>query len=93
MQGVIGVPEGENCPVVIFLHGSHPVEKASENRYDLGFSYLVNQLADAGYLAISMNVAINYSFEDGEPSGCDRTVQVVEQQSELLRRGRGDIPL
>ena len=86
MQGVIGVPEGENCPVVIFLHGSHPVEKASENRYDLGFSYLVNQLADAGYLAISMNVAINYSFEDGEPSGCDRTVQVVEQQSELLRR-------
>lgn len=42
MQGVIGVPEGENCPVVIFLHGSHPVEKASENRYDLGFSYLVN---------------------------------------------------
>ena len=86
MQGVIGVPEEENCPVVIFLHGSHPVEKASENRYDLGFSYLVNQLADAGYLAISMNVAINYSFEDGEPSGCDRTVQVVEQQSELLRR-------
>ena len=86
MQGVIGVPEGENCPVVIFLHGSHPVEKASENRYDLGFSYLVNQLADAGYLAISMNVAINYSFEDGELSGCDRTVQVVEQQSELLRR-------
>ena len=86
MQGVIGVPEGENCPVVIFLHGSHPVEKAAENRYDLGFSYLVNQLADAGYLALSMNVAINYSFEDGEPSGCDRTVQVVEQQSELLRR-------
>ena len=86
MQGVIGVPEGENCPVVIFLHGSHPVEKAAENRYDLGFTYLVNQLADAGYLAISMNVAINYSFEDGEPSGCDRTVQVVEQQSELLRR-------
>ena len=34
------VPEGENCPVVIFLHGSHPVEKAAENRYDLGFTYL-----------------------------------------------------
>lgn len=48
MQGVIGVPEGENCPVVIFLHGSHPVRSAAENRYDLGFSYLVDQLADAG---------------------------------------------
>ena len=48
MQGVIGVPDGENCPVVIFLHGSHPIRSAAENRYDLGFSYLVDQLADAG---------------------------------------------
>lgn len=86
MQGVIGVPEGENCPVVIFLHGSHPIQSAAENRYDLGFSYLVDQLADAGYLAISMNVGINYSFENGEPNGCERTVQVVEQQSALLKR-------
>ena len=86
MQGVIGVPEGENCPVVIFLHGSHPVQRAAENRYDLGFSYLVDQLADAGYLAISMNIGINYSFENGEPLGCERTVQVVEQQSALLKQ-------
>lgn len=86
MQGVIGVPEGEDCPVVILLHGAHPIRSAEENRYDLGFSYLVDQLADAGYLALSMNVGINYSFENGEPSGCERTVQVVEQQSDLLRR-------
>lgn len=86
MQGVIGVPEGEDCPVVILLHGAHPIRSAAENRYDLGFSYLVDQLADAGYLALSMNVGINYSFENGEPSGCERTVQVVEQQSDLLRR-------
>lgn len=70
--------------MVIFLHGSHPVRSAAENRYDLGFSYLVDQLADAGYLAVSMNVAINYSFENGEPMGCERTVQVVEQQSTNL---------
>lgn len=89
MQGVIGVPEGENCPVVIILHGSHPIQSAAENRYDLGFSYLVDQLADAGYLALSMNVGINYSFENGEPSGCERTVQVVEQQSALLERAIG----
>lgn len=86
MQGVIGVPEGEDCPVVILLHGAHPIRSAAENRYDPGFSYLVDQLADAGYLALSMNVGINYSFENGEPSGCERTVQVVEQQSDLLRR-------
>lgn len=86
MQGVIGVPEGEDRPVVILLHGAHPIRSAAENRYDLGFSYLVDQLADAGYLALSMNVGINYSFENGEPMGCERTVQVVEQQSDLLRR-------
>lgn len=86
MQGVIGVPEGENRPVVIILHGSHPIRSAAENRYDLGFSYLVDQLADAGYLALSMNVGINYSFESGEPNGCQRTVQVVEQQSALLKQ-------
>lgn len=89
MQGVLGVPEGEDCPVVILLHGSHPIQQAADNRYDLGFSYLVEALADAGYLALSMNVGINYSFEDGEPMGCERTVQVVEQQSELLARAIG----
>lgn len=62
------------------------MRRAAENRYDLGFSELVGQLADAGYLALSMNVAINYSFEDGEPAGNSRTLQVVEQQTVLLRR-------
>ena len=38
MQGIVGVPEGENRPVVVILHGSHPMEKSSENRYDLGFA-------------------------------------------------------
>ena len=89
MQGVVGVPDGEKRPVVVLLHGAHPIDKASENRYDLGFSYLVNELAEAGYLAVSMNIAINYSFEDGEPNGCECTVQVVEQQMERLARAIG----
>lgn len=71
---------------MIILHGSHPIQSAAENRYDLGFSYLVDQLADAGYLALSMNVGMNYSFENGEPNGCQRTVQIVEQQSVLLKQ-------
>lgn len=86
MQGIVGVPEGENRPIAVILHGSHPIGTASENRYDLGFSYLVDALADAGYLAISMNVAINYSFEDGEPTGNERTIQVVEQQLAQLEK-------
>lgn len=80
MQGIIGVPEGKKRPVAVILHGSHPIARSSENRYDLGFAYLVNALADAGYLAISMNVGMNYSFEDGEPSGNSRTIQIARQQ-------------
>ena len=76
----------ENRPVVIILHGSHPIQSAAENRYDLGFSYLVDQLADAGYLALSVDVGMNYSFENGEPNGCQRTVQIVKQQSALLKQ-------
>lgn len=86
MQGIVGVPEGENRPIAVILHGSHPIGTASENRYDLGFSYLVDALADAGYLAVSMNIAINYSFEDGEPTGNERTIQVVEQQLAQLEK-------
>ena len=86
MQGVIGVPDGDKRPIVVILHGSHLIDKAKDNRYDIGFSYLVNDLADAGYLALSMNVAINYSFEDGEPNGCERSIQVVKQQMDLLSR-------
>lgn len=85
MQGIVGVPEGTNRPVVVILHGSHPIEKSSENRYDLGFAHLVDALADAGYLAVSMNIGINYSFEDGEPIGNTRTVQIVQQQLDLLQ--------
>ena len=96
MQVVIGVPDGDKRPIVVILHGSHPIDKAKDNRYDIGFSYLVNDLADAGYLALSMNVAINYSFEDGEPLGCERSVQVVKQQMDLLSRAingeKGNFP-
>lgn len=84
MQGIVGVPEGTDRPVAVILHGAHPIDKAAENRYDLGFAYLVDALADAGYLALSINVGMNYSFEDGEPSGCSRTLQIVEQHIAAL---------
>lgn len=33
-----------------------------------------------------MNVGINYSFEEGGPIGCERTVQIVKQQTDLLQK-------
>lgn len=68
MQGVIGVPEGENCPVVIFLHGSHPIQSAAENRYDLGFSYLVTPLSSD---PVDVPVGIIIPQYDGDVTSLD----------------------
>ncbi len=84
MQGLIGVPDGENNPVVVILHGSHPIEKADKDRYDTGFSYLVEDLRQKGLLVLSINVGINYSFEAGEPIGNERTKQIVREHLDLL---------
>ena len=89
MQGVVGVPEGENRPVVVILHGSHPIETAATSRYDAGLSYLVRDLAEAGYLTVALNVNMNYSFENGEPNGNVRTRQILQQQLALLERAIG----
>ncbi len=72
--------------MVVLIHGSHPIEKASESRYDTGFDYLARALSEQGNLVVSLNVAINYSFEDGEPNGNERTRQVVAQQLALLKK-------
>ncbi len=86
IQGVLGIPDGQNRPIVVLVHGAHPIEKASEDRYDTGFNYLTRALSEQGNLVISMNVGINYSFENGEPNGNERTQQIFAQQMELLKK-------
>ncbi|MDD2972248.1 MAG: hypothetical protein PHE02_08995 [Lachnospiraceae bacterium] len=91
VQGVLGIPDGQDCPVVVLIHGAHPIEKASLSRYDQGFNYLTQALSDEGNLVIGMNIAMNYSFEDGEPNGNERTRQIVAKQLELLQQAvKGD---
>lgn len=90
-NGAMAVPEGENCPVVILLHGAHPVLEAESTRYDVGFSYLMKALADKGYLALSINVAMQYSFEAGEPMGYERINHIVmEHVQELMAANGGE---
>jgi len=85
LNGGIAVPESDNNPVVIIIHGSHPMEKAADNRYDLGFSYLLKSLAAQGYVALSPNVNLQYSFLDGEPIGMERLIAIVEETLEALK--------
>lgn len=75
LTGSIAVPDGEGpFPLVVILHGRHPgchfanpapsqwpcTER--ETRYDQGFSYLADHLAEAGYLTLVPN--LNGAYAD-----------------------------
>jgi len=68
LDGIIAVPNMEGPhPLVVIFHGNTPVQSVRERMYS-GFDYLVRQLAAEGYVVISFNVLVNYSFEMGEPA-------------------------
>ncbi|MEH6940735.1 hypothetical protein [Bacillus sp. JJ722] len=66
IQGTMGIPAGKNNPVVFILHGAHEILDVSKNAYYDGFRYLIETLADNGYLAISLNVNRAFSLEPVE---------------------------
>jgi hypothetical protein len=94
LNGIIAVPEGDGAPypVVVFLHGNHPgcpvpegdtvdrwpcdpeVERANYR----GFNTLLSQLADQGYVALSLNVNAENTFGFGEPIPIERLEQLVD---------------
>ena len=80
MQGIIALPSGEGKhPVIFIIHGSHKVETESDittNRYDLGFKYLLEELASYGYAAVSINVNAQYALLYGEPYRYERLVSI-----------------
>ena len=94
LEGVIGVPESdEQHPVVLIMHGSHqicPAEnewpcsaKDEQSNYE-GFTYLVEALAEAGYIALSINVNAEHTFGFGESPPTIRTRQLIEMHLEEL---------
>lgn len=84
MNGGLAIPDEKKSPVVIFLHGSHHVDQPETTRYDLGFSYAMQALADQGYLAISINSNWQYTLDQGEPMGLERLESIVKSHIEQL---------
>ncbi|MEG0319766.1 MAG: hypothetical protein RR627_07715, partial [Niameybacter sp.] len=37
LDGLLGIPEGDNNPVAFILHGAHTITDVNESRYYLGF--------------------------------------------------------
>lgn len=88
LDGVIGVPESDTLhPVVLILHGSHaicggediwPCPEEVEQKNYAGFTYLVEDLAEAGYVALAININAEYSFGFGESPPSTRTQQLID---------------
>ena len=87
LEGVIGAPESDMAhPVVLILHGAHgacpddswPCSVAEEQANYEGFTYQVEALAEAGYVALSINVNAEHTFGFGEPIPNVRITQLID---------------
>ncbi|MGD8586647.1 MAG: hypothetical protein PVJ75_14950, partial [Chloroflexota bacterium] len=88
LEGVIGVPAGERPhPVVLIMHGSHvlcptediwPCSPEEEQKNYVGFTYLVEELAKAGYVALSINLNAEHTYAYGESPVAMRTRQLID---------------
>jgi len=93
LAGIIAAPDGTGpYPLVFIFHGLKNVEDIYDPVY-LGFDYLVRQLAAEGYVAVSINVNIEYHCWDyGEPIPVyDWAYQVYAQNMALLERANAGL--
>ncbi|MEI2689710.1 MAG: hypothetical protein V9H69_08335 [Anaerolineae bacterium] len=93
LNGLIAAPsQGDGpFPVVMIIHGTHPgcpvdemgvdrwpCDPAVEQRNYSGFAYLVEALAEQGYVAIAPNFNAEHTFGFGEPAAGERLAQLFD---------------
>ncbi|HSN74888.1 MAG TPA: hypothetical protein VL334_07330 [Anaerolineae bacterium] len=93
LNGLLAAPsEGEGpFPVVMIIHGTHPgcpemehgvdrwpCDPEVEQRNYSGFAYLVEALAEQGYVALAPNFNAEHTFGFGEPVPGERLEQVFD---------------
>jgi len=62
LDGIIAIPEGAGVhPLVVLIHGNLATDAITDRVY-AGFDFLVQQLAAEGYVAMSINVLVDYDF-------------------------------
>jgi len=66
MEGIISLPNFPGPrPIVFLIHGLTRIEDIHDPVY-AGFDYLVQQLAAEGFVAVSINVNVEYTYDFGE---------------------------
>lgn len=98
ITGWMGIPNQSNSPVIFILHGSHLLDTSKEtlikSDYAGGFKYLVQALADQGYLVMSININRSFAWilEDGDEIGeegnePELTLSAFYEHLEALKKG------
>ncbi len=92
------------APLVMILHGNHrgcptdpdrhgvdpwPCSVEEEQANYKGFDYLVQALADAGYVAVSINVNGEYTLGFGEGDLGERMSQIIQLHLEAMEEATG----
>ena len=102
LNGVIAAPaDGGPFPVVLILHGTHPGCPEDEQGVDRwpcdpeveqpnyrGFDYLASDLAEQGYVALSININAENTFGFGEPTAGERLRSLSTSTSARWRKPR-----
>ncbi len=84
LNGGIVSPKTDKNPLVIVMHGAHGSAKPEDNRFDLGYSYLLKELVKEGYVVVSPNVTIQYSFEFDDAVENERLLHIFEETIKSL---------
>lgn len=99
LNGLIAAPsQGDGpFPVVMIIHGTHPgcpldemgvdrwpCDPEVEQRNYSGFAYLVEALAQQGYVALAPNFNAEHTFGFGEPVPGERLEQVFDLTMQAL---------
>ena len=65
-EALLGLPQGETRPIVILLHGRHLQSDDDQTPYYKGLEYLVKALADAGLVALAIDLNPVYRSAEEE---------------------------
>ena len=86
LEGIIAAPSGGGpYPLVMIFHGATRINSIHDKIY-AGFDYLVKQLAAEGYVAVSVNVNVEYTFDYGESLNYEWAYQIYKQHMDNLER-------
>lgn len=85
IAGTMSIPKKEGkFPLVLITHGSH--ENIEDNiRFDKGFKYLTEKLAQNGYIAVAMEVNNAYLWKYGDNDDNVKVPIMVDKYIESLK--------